>query len=87
MYKKDEDKIYDEVFSQYFTMQRERRGWTLEYCAEQTGLNTTAIFKYEKGLRTAKLSTFRKFCELYGLDYYETFKLLGEMVDMKLHEK
>lgn len=76
--KQDYDKIFNDVFSEYFTKIRTDRGWSRKVVADKLGLPASTFTYYEKGLRDVPISVFKRMCLLYGLDFHKVFKQLDD---------
>ena len=74
--KRNYDKIFNAVFSEYFTKVRHEKGLTRHDVAYYLHLNPNTFGGYEMGSRDVPISVMKDMCKFYGLDFLETFKYL-----------
>ena len=78
------DQVYNDVFKDYFTDLRKQKRYTRKHVAERIGVKQPTYTCYEQGLRTCPLSVLKKLCNLYEIDFIETFKFLDEEVSRRI---
>lgn len=76
--KHDYDRIFNEVFSEYFIDKRKERGLSRKYVSDRLLLPESTFTFYEKGKRDVPISVFKKMCAIYDLDFHVVFRQLDE---------
>lgn len=82
--KKNYDKMYNKVFSEYFTKMRLQNKLSRQSVADKIGIKNPTYTCYERGTRDCPLSVFKNLCSFYNVDFIETIKKLDDEVTRRL---
>ena len=72
----DYDKEFQNKLREYISHLRKTKKVTMDEVSDYLGVSKALYSRYEKGTRNIPLSVLKELCEYYGLNYYNSFKVI-----------
>lgn len=82
--KRSYDKVYNELFSEFFKDLRLNNHYSMKYVSDKLDINYNTYVCYEKGTRGCPMSVFKNICTFYNVDFLTTIKQLDDEATRRL---